>query len=273
MRFAQLARKLEVEQHELERFLNEEHNILEISGPNFKIEEEIVNSCKSHFNYKKPSKKVVDQSQEKESEVIQEEIEVEEFEEIEEEIPHDDSDYGINENIDEEAASDIFDVDEKIIDEPIEVSEEAQAILDRYDPDTGVIKSPKVELEGIKVKGKIDLPEPKVKMEEEIISKEEKKEEGIKIEKKTKKKKLSYEEKRKREEIRLAKQEKKANEIKQKALKEQKTKHYQENFELKGSTKKKKKTKKVDQFEEQLKQNKEYSDSLLGRFRKWLNGG
>ena len=144
----------------------------------------------------------------------------------------------------------------------------------------------KPELEGLKVLGKIELPEPKPKAEvKENTPKEAKgdrtiNERGAKrryqkdSRRKNSKDRRTPAEQRKREEY-LAEKRKKAEEQK---LKELKKKHYEENVKAKIEAKPKKKKKKfvqqqATQSSSKITQSqKSASKNPVVRFWKWLNG-
>lgn len=149
--------------------------------------------------------------------------------------------------------------------------------------DFDVIKAPKVELPGLKVVGKIDLPEPKVKEEtaEEDNSEETKEEstEGPKVirhNRKNARRQLTEEEREarrqrnKREKAkRIARQEARRKEQEERRVKEIKENHYKQkiNKPVPPTKLKKKKASKAKSVEEQRPQPK----TVLGKFWRWLN--
>lgn len=297
MRFAQLARKLKVSQSELTSYLKDNHNLEVNDGPNTKIDDSIVELAKSDFNYVSPieqkkmeiqeaASKVEKQLEDvnEEAKAIEEAIsQPKEEEEVIEEVEMRDLTKQVEvldevvESINSNPLQNSHDGDEteEVVEEPIEISEEAQEVLDRLDPTDGVIKSPKVEVAGVKVMGKIDLPVEKV-VEEEVES-EEDRQERLRLEVEKEQEKIAkilkkQAEQKKRQEKKEAREMK----IKREKDKEKKKAHYEQNHAVKSTPKKKKKKKKPqeDIFEQKqkAKKQKEYSSSPFGKFLKWLNG-
>jgi len=154
-----------------------------------------------------------------------------------------------------------------------------------------IISMPKIKLEGVKVVGKIDLPEPvkKVKDENNRESADQNEESekvpptGIRneyrrIQKHTSKQKykhknskrvLSYEEKLKREERKKIQEQQRAKKLK----KEQKKQHYIKNVQSNVTpTIRKKKNRKTDERElEPIKARPQYRNPIK-KFWAWLNG-
>lgn len=301
MRFAQLARKLKVSQDELTKYLKKKHNIEVLEGPNTKIKDDIVDQAKADYNYvsaielKKMEIQEAASKVEKQLEDANEEakaiehalLDTEETEflsidaqdkqkqvEVLDEVITNLENNPIEEKIEVESNEEGDSNKEEIVG-PVEISEEAREVLDRLDPEDGVIKSPKVEVEGIKVMGKIELPDEKV--EEPAVESEEDKQERLRIEVEKEKAKIAnilkkQEEDKKRREKKEAKEQK----IRREKEKKKKKAYYEQNYALKPtpSTKAKKKKKEVDVFEMMQKEDKqkEYSKSVFGKFLKWLNG-
>jgi hypothetical protein len=301
MRFAQLARKLKVSQEELTKYLKKKHNIEVLEGPNTKIEDYIVDQAKTDYNYvsvielKKMEIQEAASKVEKQLENVNEDVKV-----IEDALVDTEETVSISidaqdkqkqvEVLDEvianiennpiekkstvESNEEVESTEEEIV-EPVDISEEAQEVLDRLDPEDGVIKSPKVEVEGIKVMGKIELPE--VKVEEPEVESEEDKQERLRIEVEKEQAKIAkilkkQEEDKKRREKKEAKEQK----IRREREKKKKKAYYEQNHAAKHTQapKAKKKKKEVDVFEVKQKEakQKEYSNSVFGKFLKWLNG-
>ncbi|MFC2124475.1 hypothetical protein ACFLU5_06660 [Bacteroidota bacterium] len=156
-----------------------------------------------------------------------------------------------------------------------------------------VIRAPKIKLEGVKVVGKIDLPETgkSIKNEENINTKIAKK---VLFSPKTDKSKseirsgkgisdkkhqmphkeynqrgsqLSYEEKLQRDKEKL----KRAREKKQKSRKEKKKQHYLENVKPKIHTTSRKKSKKGNDKESKILKEKPVYSNPIRKFIAWLN--
>ncbi|MDB4834962.1 translation initiation factor IF-2 N-terminal domain-containing protein [Cyclobacteriaceae bacterium] len=173
MRLGQLARKLKKDPNDILKYL--ESKGLEVdNSPNFKIDETI-------------AQELIDQS---EAEVVQEdpvpavvEVETSETEEVPviendpiEEIaavPEVEKEEVVEEAVEEVIESEL--VEKELTEETQEEDEEGLDPENEYafvEDKKGVIRAPKVTLEGIKVVGKIDLPESKKVEEEPEVEKE-----------------------------------------------------------------------------------------------------
>ena len=262
MRLSQLARKLELSPTDLILFF-EKNKIVKYNSPNNKIEEEDLPIALNHF---KPEELVAEIGEETSNEPISLEI-----------------------------------ITDKKNDENMELSESYSTITDGEsikqdslkDPvdKIEVIRMPKIKLEGVKVVGKIDLPDPvkKVKNENNGKSADQQKDmEGVSVKnikneyKKTNKRSprqkskrqnsrsvLSYEERLQREERRKIQEQQRAKKLK----KDQKKNHYLKNVQsnITPATKKKK-NKKSDELElEPIKNRPEYKNPIK-KFWAWLNG-
>lgn len=135
-----------------------------------------------------------------------------------------------------------------------------------------LIKAPKKELPGLKVLGKVDLPEPKKKAEQEDQKKKPERnrrpqlsdEEKEKRRLKAKRKKEAYE----------ARQEKRRKEQEARRLKELKAKHYQEKLRKAENIKQKKEVTKIEQERTQEPlpvRIKKEPKTLLGKWWRWMN--
>jgi len=141
---------------------------------------------------------------------------------------------------------------------------------------TEIIRAKKVKLEGIKVVGKIDLPEPKEKETKEEKSVAEKpqrdrsrKSNFKKGSKNRGRRKLSYEEKLKKEAKRIERE----KEARKKKIKDKKKKHYFENVQPKSKpVKSKKKAKKKHIVRTFQKKEKPQYKNPIRKFWAWLNG-
>lgn len=137
-----------------------------------------------------------------------------------------------------------------------------------------LIKAPKKELPGLKVLGKVDLPEPKKKSESEEkdkkshqphkkqrpqLSEEEKEKRRLKA----KRKKEAYE----------AWQEKRRKEKEAQRLKELKAKHYKQKLKKQETQKNKPKAKVEPQHEESqhIQKKPKEPKTLLGKWWRWMN--
>lgn len=190
MRLGQIARKLNVKPLEVKAFIEKKFEIELGDDLNLKLEDEYVDAINEQFKVievvseaeEKPKKKVeeVIVAEEKEETTDDQEPKSELKEIVEENIVIEDSEKEISdsdtvaaeqeqststleevtstENKEEEEETDVVD---DMATEPIELE---------VDPNAELIKAPKVTLEGLKVVGKIDLPEDK--KEEEIIDEE-----------------------------------------------------------------------------------------------------
>ena len=172
---------------------------------------------------------------------------------------------------------------------PVKEASEPETADDKVDVE--VISMPKIKLEGVKVIGKIELPEhvKKVKddgksddgdqnKESENISHDVQKRENQKTKKRTlrqknkhkhKRRELSYEEKLKREERKKIQEQQRAKKLK----KEQKKLHYVKNLQSNISPpRKKKKSRKTDEIEPgPIRVRPEYKNPIR-KFWAWLNG-
>merc|ERR1711916_228389 len=143
----QLSRKINVKSSEIVDFIEKEFNDSIKNHPNCKIPDEYITRIESNFLIETPTSENDDGS------------------------PQDD---GPADEILEEQT-----IEAKQEDQTKEVDEDAEAEVSTDEDDStdelpedliieeGVIKAPKPEIEGVKVVGKIDLPEPKVKEEDE----------------------------------------------------------------------------------------------------------
>ncbi|MGB0934030.1 MAG: hypothetical protein ACPGU5_07085 [Lishizhenia sp.] len=283
MRLGQLARRLEINAKDIVTYLEKEHQISITNHPNSKLPEDSLDAILENF---KPSpveemnkaleiEPIEDISRPVEPEQVANEVEIE----IEEPETHVAA-------AEVEPTNEPTEVKEKIEadDEPV-IEEEESAPLNIID---GIIKAPKVDLEGIKVVGKIDLPEPK-KVEEVTESEAEPSTIGAAtdapIQKapeekpaKKEKKKPSKSNTRKRptaqelEERRKAREEKqRLEEIKKK--KEKKKAYYQQQVLGQKSTKPKTKStnKTANKTKKKTAPKEKRPTSLWGKFIFWLN--
>lgn len=202
MRLNQLAKKVGKPYTRVEKYLVKECGLEGIDGPNTKVDEAVIEKVIYKFglaedNKEEAPKKVVLKT----IEAVAAEIKPEEkgikeadhainaptpAEAVKPQINLEDIQVNPTPIVSEEVASEepvaeVVETENEEIETPIaEVVEETQVPVINEEVTTvdtgettlhldadGVIKAPKVELEGIKVMGKIDLPEPKVEVEEE----------------------------------------------------------------------------------------------------------
>jgi hypothetical protein len=285
MRLGQLSRKLKVKPQEIVTFIAENFSSTVEVHPNSKIEDDFIAKIEEHFklteNPEKEGEKDsieeatlasadhVEQTESKDERQIEsEEIVEDTIVEEELEVP---ADNNTSESTDKaESAKENTDKD---ISQNEGIQEEDLNLVD------GVVKAPKVEVEGIKVVGKIDLPEkkePAAEVEEgESPEQPENSKETVKPNKKRRERKKRS--KRKKPEISLEEQKRRELEAYEKekaaikeAEKRKKKKHYEQKVAKQKTsvTKQKKKTKSTQKKETT-------SDSapatLWGKFIKWLN--
>ena len=253
MRLSQLARKLEMSPSELIIFF-EKNKIKRYSSHNNKIEE---GDLKLALNY---------------------------FSAVEMEA---DVDAHIHQG--HESVKDTLPEPSQETDSEIPLNKVSESATDKKEIE--VISMPKIKLEGVKVVGKIDLPEPVKKVDDDIkpeaedqnkfsdnISQVEHRKENYKTKKRTLRqrhkhkraiKELSYDEKLKREERKKTQEQQKAKKLK----KEQKKQHYIKNVQSNISPKRKKKNsrKTSDMETEPIKIRPEYKNPVR-KFWAWLNG-
>ncbi|MEM9391061.1 MAG: hypothetical protein AAGA02_11340 [Bacteroidota bacterium] len=236
MRLFQLARKLSTTTDNLISVL-EQHNHEIENQSNAKLTEEQEQILTTHFN----------SIQEEESRI--KEIELPEKEPIEIEVEKPEPD---------EVAEEVQEIPEKEPEKDVESNDEVE-----------VIRVKKVKLDGPKVLGKIELPEPAAKAEPK------RKEENRKREVKSKRRKSS----RKSltpEQLRLKERKEKEQQRRREERKKKKnrTKYYQENIQLKPDPVKKIKKKKIveDKIQTSTPKKVEKHSNPVKRLWAWLNG-
>ena len=285
MRLGQLARKYNLKQEQIVEFLD---NLNPGMGPyhnNTKLSDQTEELIARHFNKSFGDDSLVDLETTESNDL---ELAGEQTEELTEEVRESEQpteDLLVESSIQAELDPDLPVVEVQDSEEPEE--EEVKAIetdklielLESEDEDVDLsditlIKAPKKELEGLKVLGKIDLPEPKPKP----VEKDESEELKPKTNKQKRQKRgaLSPEEKEKRrlrakqkKEAYEARQEKKRQEAEARRLKERKRAHYEQKI-------KQKKEVKVKPIRQQVEQDVEVvavppkPKSGLGRFWAWF---
>ncbi|SFT55326.1 hypothetical protein SAMN05216474_1278 [Lishizhenia tianjinensis] len=285
MRLGQLARRLSIKTDKIVKFLEETKDTKIGEHPNTKIPDEFVDDVINHFK-PEPIKEMVAALNEIPEESLQENLVEENLEpkeeqeiEVENKAPLEiiaEQEEPLNDTSDESAENPHSENTTPTENNPEEESPLEEEELNIVD---GVIKAPKQELGGVKVIGKIDLPEPKVETPEEAISSEEtpttersEEVEVTKVKKQVKRK--TPEQKRKQQQERRRKQElaeQKAKEERKKEIEQQKRKeHYLKQLEeqkAKAPAKKKKKAK--SQPKKKVKQ--EAPKGIWKKFLYWLN--
>ncbi len=309
MRLGQLSRKLEISNREVVSFLATKG--IEIKDhPNVKVSDEAEVILIEEFGIieKTPLEDPIIVEEPVKEEFIQEEVLVEP------EIEETDISKEIVENNPSESVEEIIvDAEVTIEEEPIveetelEIATESddvhhdesitvgEMLGDDDDPESvksfdhvKVIKAPKVELPGLKVVGKIDLPQPKVEMEEPLHEapeeSEEKSEESapkvrtISHDRKNSRARLTpqqMEEKRQRRKKSEEKRNKEAIDRRerqeQKRLKELREAHYKAKVEKAPKSKSVKHKVSINKNSKKMADPKDQPKSMLGKFWKWLN--
>lgn len=265
MRLLQLARKLGVTQSDITEILLK--NNIQIEGSNAKIDEESVGLIMKHFG------KTDDTHPQEDTQ----EIEVAEKPEPTEKVEED-----ITPKI--KVTPDVPKIE--ITEEEMAGGDEEQLANTKKPTETEVIRAKKIKLEGIKVLGKIELPEPvkKEKKEEETEAPEKSlaerktrqpresrgRDKGRKPYRKQKKAE-TFEQKQKRLEREALKKKKE----KEKKLKKKKKQYYEQTIKAeqqKPVTKSKKKKKKTVVEPVQKKKKVVYHKNPIKRLWAWLNG-
>lgn len=311
MRLAQIARKVGVTPTDVKRFLESTFEIEIGKEPNYKLNEDQVNAVLAEFPIPEAVEETVEEQViipkdiPKEIEPVEEEV-AELSSEVVEELGHTVeavNDIEISEETEEETTED-DNVEEGNTD--TEESEE-EFYEAEVDPDAELIKAPKVKLDGLKILGKIELPEKKVEAASEKTEEELAQEEADAIASldaamqsqvqdiKTKPKKSGKADKGEDEEeseykdkngiyhfshAQKASREKRLVEIelkrKQQAEKDKKKRHYEDLMKsrpqkesVKAIKQKEKKTQRTKQKKEQKQQ--EEPKGLWERFKRWLN--
>jgi hypothetical protein len=292
MRVQQLAKALNITVNEIEEFLQEKVDA-KYEGPNKKLEEDVVQIIVNKFG---PLPEEKPKKEEKVAEVKAtpkiEEPQVEENP-VEESVTEETQ----KETVEDEDSEASNETEQPVQEEKpvskgkIEIIETEETTLHIED---GVIKAPKIELRGIKVTGKIDLPEkkkPEPKTDEGIegeVQTEESSEEKIipekpKFERKKRAPRKTGEKKKKsgptQAEIRAKEDEKRAKieaEIEEKKRQAKKD-FYKTQVQPKAiANAKKKKKKKISEDDKHIAPTpkalkKEAPKSAIGKFLKWLN--
>ena len=296
MRLGQLARKHDVPVQEIITYLEELTG--EKFHPNAKLYDTLESKVFEHFDLMPTTKEVIEEElideepEETVELVVVEEPEIAPIETPESEIA------AVEGDLEMALAPEIKPVletskekqeEEKIVpteDEVIQTdkllemleSEEASADLNKI----RLIKAPKKELAGLKVVGKVDLPEPKKKEEKPKEEKDTVTERDLREYRQPRRKKrppLTEEEKEKRrlkakakKEAYEAREEKRHKEREAQRLKELKQAHYKQNLQ-KAEVKKQKQKKKTDPIttQEKRKDTRPKPKTWLGKWWRWMN--
>lgn len=254
MRLSQLARKLDKTPSEIIHFYNT-NNLGSYTTHNDKLEDEHVAVAISHFN---PGLLAVEENDEP---IID-----------------------MEENTDD---VDIISVDEIEVEQSEVVVEEKMDSSDDSEEEIEVIRAPKIKLEGVKVVGKIDLPEKVIKTgnkeedkdkidkatvkpsKEREIRKYQKKSDRISNKYRSKQtKRLSYEERLKFEE----KERKRKKREENKRKKELKKIYYKKNIQSNITSQVKKKSRKASDIQNGPKREIPVYKNPVRRLWAWLNG-
>ncbi len=167
MRLAQLARKVDTNAAEILKFLEEEFKVELGDDPNLKIEDDHLAAVIANFQ----KEEVIEETQTDENAVSKEVEEVDEISEKSASGGDEESDeQAVEEEIEEKKVAEVTDEKEEVVEEVVEnettttddSDDEEQTLIEaEVDENVELIKAPKVQLEGLKVVGKIDLPAPK----------------------------------------------------------------------------------------------------------------
>ena len=283
MRLGQLARKYNLSQEQIIKFLDDHNPGMGPYHNNTKLSDQVENLIATHFD-KDFSQEIV----EEEPGNISEEPIVKEIE-PEEPIPDVEPEELTESRIQEE-----LDPSLPVVESPEPAREDERKaiatdklieLLDSEDEevdlsDITLIKAPKKELEGLKVVGKIDLPEPKPKSEEKEKEKSPRDGSRGKKSRNSKRNELSAEEKEKRrlrakrkKEEYEARQKKKRQQEEAEKLKARKKAHYEQKLKKKQAAARAKVKESKEQEKPELipvAQKPAKPKSSLGRFWAWF---
>ncbi|WMN07460.1 hypothetical protein QYS48_28825 [Marivirga arenosa] len=277
MRLAQAARKLSMTTEEIVDFLQLRGIEIE-KDSNTKLSAESIQVLYKYFEIEEeePVEKVEVQPDEIQDEQADANIPTEEEAEVNEEI--------VSEKLGQEESNEIAEPQQEEKVEEVQASEKKSfktvgELLESEDETTDedlVIKAPKVELKGLNVVGKIDLPEPKPK-EEKQEDKPDKLQPRVK---KNYQKGNNKKSRRNRKELtpaQIRQKEEEREERKRKRIEKEKKKKreefYKENILKPKQEEQKKKTKKkkIKVVEQKIQPNQPKPKTVLGKFWRWLN--
>ena len=291
MRLGQLSRKIGVQQSRISTFLEEKNYTLE-AGSNSKLTEEQEQLIKTHFDYVEeeatlvadilhtdaPATDTLDSNAPVVDILKKEATPVANILNEEEDAAASDTS---TEEIVENGAPELVEESTTVTDLPKEIVPSTEETTDE------VIRAPKLKLDGLKVVGKIDLPEPKVK-EEAATAADDTDSEDIKapieeVKEKPVRKKINQRgnQNRRPERRVLTLAEKREREERAKKRRDKERKEEQKQFkaayyeskmrERKQVATKKKKKKATIQQEQRPEVNTPAPTTLVGKFLKWLN--
>lgn len=295
MRLGQLARKYDISIQQIISYLDKAEQAYDSHHPNSKLDEKTEALVEKHFEHllvitsdpldeitkEEPEQIVPEPTEAEVSEVKGTEIEeivvvpeketnvtLEEVEENMEEIELPISEAEVQMDIE-------VDDDSIATDRLLELMESEEKSVDLSK--IKLIKAPKKELSGLKVVGKIDLPEPKNKDIEK--SEEEETQSRLSREDRDDRRRISQEErekrrlngKKKKEEYEL-RQERRRKDKEKKERKAKKEAHYKQQLQRANSNKSANKTKpKKRKTSEELENQLPIPTTIWGRFLRWLN--
>ena len=170
MRLRQLARKLEVKPAEIQSFLEKEHSVIVEDGPNVKLEDEHVELVRAAFEKEEEAPEEQAEENATDSEELSEEVPSVEEETVEEETVEEELPTETVAEVEEDTVPEVeeeFDFEAEYVEDNLpsadDIEEDDSNDLNQDgaedDEDSEVIKAPTVELPGVTVVGKIDLPE------------------------------------------------------------------------------------------------------------------
>lgn len=163
MRLGQLSRKLQVKTADIIEVLETKFDVTLNNHPNSKVPEELLAELEEIFKKEEVAETPTPTIELPIDEVESEPVDITDNSDTEpEENPQE-------EEIEEKQEEPIAETVEAIVPEESSTSLEDEAELNIVD---GIIKAPKVEVAGIKIIGKIDLPEKKVDTEENVKAEE-----------------------------------------------------------------------------------------------------
>ena len=279
----QLSRKLGKSQQEIVDFLSDQGIEIKLHG-NSKIPDDTLPSLYQHFEYQDaPSTPELAPENVEPTAVAEEEPESTETittiadviveEEKEEEAPMVELELEVSESTSVEAEVTVPPLPES--EDLLTSNEIDDPEIEAEKPNVKIIRAKKVKLEGIKVLGKIELPEPVIK---EKKNEENEKNESSRDSKKRPnhnrnrnsrrgKRSETYEQKQKK----LAREEARKKRQKERKEKAKKKKHYEEKLQLNNNSASKKKVKKKKQTHKPKREVIKHKNPIK-RFWAWLNG-
>jgi len=271
MRLGQLARKFEVSPKEIISYLKETGSTQDTLHHNSKLNEQTETLLAKHFNY-------VEQLSEDASEEIEQKLTKPEVVELEQSIEATQSE--LDPPLPEAKLKDLQKKDEVVKEEVVIETDRLLELLESEEVDLSkitLIKAPKRELSGLKVVGKIELPEPKSKS----LEKSELREKGPKPGKNSRhphrqlsevdleKRRLKAKKRKKEYQARQEKQRKEKEKKQRKTLNKAR---YQQKMQRAKSNQPKQidKTQRLPTLSE-AKEQPPQPKTLLGRFWRWMN--